>query len=124
MKDTIAVDLDGTLAHWDPDKEYDPTKIGKPIPAMVDRVKRWVDQGKNVVIHTARVSEPGAYPHIHKWLREQGLPALPITNKKLPEVGEFWDDRAIAVERNTGKVLGGTSQHDQSWEDEARGAVQ
>lgn len=120
MKDTIAVDLDGTLAHWESGEDYDPAKIGKPIKPMLDRVKKWVSEGKNVVIHTARAGESGSFPHIHKWLRDNGLPELQITNKKLKEVGEFWDDRAVAVERNTGKVLGGKTKHDTSWEDEAR----
>jgi hypothetical protein len=35
---------------------------------------------------------------------------------------EFWDDRAVAVERNTGRVLGGNDM-EMSWEDEARKAM-
>jgi hypothetical protein len=122
-KDTIAVDLDGTLAHWDPKDEYDPTKIGKPIKPMVERVKRWIAQGHKVIIFTARAGESGSFPHIHAWLRAQGIPDLQVTNKKGKEIGEIWDDRAIAVERNTGKVLGGHTRHDQSWEDGAREAM-
>jgi hydroxymethylpyrimidine pyrophosphatase-like HAD family hydrolase len=37
-KKTIAVDLDGTLAKWTPDK-FDPAVIGAPIKPMVERVK-------------------------------------------------------------------------------------
>ncbi len=122
-KSVIMVDLDGTLAHWNPGEDYDASKIGKPIKPMLDRVKRWVSEGKEVVIHTARVGDSGAFPHIHAWLREQGLPELRITNKKLKEGEEFWDDRAVAIQRNTGKILGGHTKHDQSWEDEARGAM-
>lgn len=122
-KTVIAVDLDGTLAHWDPEEEYDPTKIGKPVPAMVERVKDWIAQGNEVVIFTARVGDSGAFPHIHAWLRKQGLPELKITNKKSREIAEIWDDRAVAVERNTGKVLGGNTQMDTSWEDSARKAM-
>ena len=114
------MDLDGCLAHWEPGETYDASKIGKPIKPMMDRVKRWLAEGKEVIIFTARVGEAGAFPHIHKWLREQGIPDLTVTNKKGREIGEIWDDRAIAVERNTGKILGGKTKHDDSWEDSAR----
>jgi len=48
----IGVDLDGTLAvHmgvWD-------GSIGPPIYPMVDRVRRWIKEGREVRIITARV---------------------------------------------------------------------
>ena len=37
------VDLDGTLAVWDATSTLD--RIGAPIPAMVDTVRRMVDNG-------------------------------------------------------------------------------
>src|SRR5262249_54544125 len=117
-KDIIAVDLDGTLAEYHGFKGEE--HIGKPIPAMLERVKRWVKEGKTVVIFTARVHGPGAFPHIQKWLRDNGLEGLRITNKKEPAMEEFWDDRAVAIKRNTGEILGGNTRHDQSWEDGAR----
>lgn len=122
-KDVIAVDLDGTLAHHDPKAQYLASQIGEPIKPMLERVKRWIEEGHEVVIFTARVGEEGAYPHIQAWLRKHGIGGLTITNKKGQDVGEFWDDRAVAVERNTGKVLGGRTEHDDSWEDEARKAM-
>ena len=36
----IGVDLDGTLAEWDGWKGHE--HIGPPIPAMLERVKRWI----------------------------------------------------------------------------------
>ncbi len=50
--DTIAVDLDGTLAHYDEFRGKD--HIGKPIPKMMERVKKWLDEGQKIVIFTAR----------------------------------------------------------------------
>jgi hypothetical protein len=117
------MDLDGTLAQHDDAAEYDPANIGEPVPGMVDKVKGFLDRGDKVTIFTARVHEPGAYPHIKKWLRDQGLPDLPITNKKLPEFTHFHDDKGVAYEKNTGKVLGGDDGA-QSWEEEARKAVE
>lgn len=52
----IGVDLDGTLAHYDGWKGAD--HIGEPVPAMVERVKRWLAEGKTVKIMTARVYCP------------------------------------------------------------------
>ena len=39
MEPWIGVDLDGTLAQYD---KYDGTNIGKPIPLMLMRFKRWL----------------------------------------------------------------------------------
>lgn len=50
----IGVDLDGTLAHYDGWKGAD--HIGAPVPAMVERVKAWLANGREVRIFTARIS--------------------------------------------------------------------
>ena len=98
----IGVDLDGTLAHYDEWKGE--TKIGKPIPAMVKRIKRWIKQGKRVKVFTARADSKKSIEAIKKWLRDCSLPALEVTNIKDPLMIELWDDRAVTVKRNTGKV--------------------
>ena len=49
----IGIDLDGTLAEYDGWKGVE--HIGKPIPSMVERVKAWIIEGKDVRIFTARV---------------------------------------------------------------------
>jgi hypothetical protein len=97
----IAVDLDGTLAEHT-DAPFDPEHVGEPIPAMVARVKRWIAEGKQVIIFTARASEPRHIPPIRRWLKEQGLGGLKVTNRKTPDIVQLWDDRAVRVERNTG----------------------
>ena len=97
----IAVDLDGTLAYYDEWKGHE--HIGKPIPKMMNRVKRWIDNGRKVVIFTARANDgKKAIEPIKRWLKNHGLPDLEITNVKTPEITEFWDDRAIHVKINTG----------------------
>jgi len=102
--DTIAVDLDGTLAYYDEFRGKD--HIGKPIPKMMDRVMKWLDEGKKVVIFTARAhgGELWISP-IKKWLKDNGLPDLEVTNVKTPMMTEFWDDRAIQVKPNTGEPV-------------------
>lgn len=99
----IGVDLDGTLAKQTPEK-YKPEKIGKPIPKMVARIRRWVGRGKKVKIFTARADDERAVNAIKAWLKKNELPDLEITNLKSPDMIEFWDDRAVAVKRDTGEV--------------------
>lgn len=100
----IGVDLDGTLAHSEPGV-WDPSQIGEPIPAMMERVKGWLAEGKTVKLFTARAAEPKWIPRIQSWLKMHGLPELEITNVKDPGMKELWDDRARTVERNTGRDL-------------------
>lgn len=98
-----AVDLDGTLAVWNKTSTLD--RIGAPIPAMVDMVQRMVDNGIRVKIFTARACDPAQIPKIRTWMNQNGLPDLEITNVKDYYMERLYDDRAIRVERNTGKIL-------------------
>ncbi len=98
----IGVDLDKTLAHFD-GKTY--PGIGAPLKPMVDRVKGWISAGKTVKIFTARTGTKGQAAIIHKWLAEQGLPELEITNVKDHACEALYDDKARQVEANTGKLL-------------------
>ena len=105
------MDLDGTLAHYDGWKSVD--HIGEPIPLMVDRVKRWLREGKRVKIFTARVDGHGeivggkkidAYTPIEGWCLKHIGHALEITNIKDRGMIELWDDRCVHVVTNTGRV--------------------
>jgi len=49
----IGVDLDGCLARYEGWKGIE--HIGEPVPAMLDRVHAWIDEGKIVKIFTARI---------------------------------------------------------------------
>jgi GH24 family phage-related lysozyme (muramidase) len=101
-RETIAVDLDATLAHYSHWKG--PTKIGKPVPKMVERIHKWIKDGKKVIIFTARANDKRSIQAIKKWLKENNLPALKITNIKTPDITEIWDDRAVPIEKNTGMI--------------------
>jgi hypothetical protein len=94
------VDLDGTLAEYDGSIDH----IGKPISAMMNRVRDWLIQGKVIKIFTARANTPEQIPMIMAWLKEQGLPEFEITATKDLNMVELWDDRCVHVETNTGKV--------------------
>jgi hypothetical protein len=97
------VDLDGTLAVWDANSTL--SRIGAPIPSMVDMVLRMVDNGIRVKIFTARACDPAQIPKIQAWMNQHGLPGLEITNVKDYYMERLYDDRAIRVERNTGRIL-------------------
>ncbi len=105
----IGVDLDGTLAHYDGWKGVD--HIGEPVPAMLQRVRDWIEAGQEVRIFTARVAgQPkeaeNAREYINAWLWHHGLIAhgepIPVTNVKDFQMLALWDDRAVQVEINTG----------------------
>lgn len=105
-KEWIGVDLDGTLAKYTVFKGAD--HIGEPVPKMVERVKRWLSNGKKVKIFTARVNpkQEGyakSVTAIKKWCKEHIGKELEITYKKDQYMIELWDDRAVRVKKNTGQ---------------------
>ncbi|MCK5695737.1 MAG: hypothetical protein KAH62_03905 [Desulfobacula sp.] len=97
------VDLDGTLAYYDRMSSYD--EVGEPVPAMLVLVKKMINNGIRVKIFTARVQDPEQLPIIRKWLKDNGLPELEITNIKDYNMRMLYDDRCIQVERNTGRLI-------------------
>ena len=101
----IGVDLDGTLAHYD--RWRGPEHIGKPIEAMVLRVRRWLAEGQPVKIFTARVADgdPEMIKRIQEWCELHIGIALPVTNVKDYGMIALWDDRAVQVILNTGKPV-------------------
>lgn len=102
-KGWIGVDLDGTLAIYD--GWQGPLYIGAPIPAMVERVKRWLAEGREVRVFTARAYDLVALEVIQEWCRNHIGIELEVTCEKDPDMIELWDDRVVAVERNTGRAL-------------------
>lgn len=107
MGNWIGVDLDGTLARHDGKPD---SPIGKPLPKMLRRVRQWLDDGLEVRIFTARADSALERVKISRWLEDNGLPALAITNKKDWQMQELWDDRAIRVEHNEGEPCPGCAK--------------
>jgi hypothetical protein len=105
---SIAVDLDGTLMHnnGEPINHFGPL-----VPAMEARVRQWIAEGQEVLIFTARVHQSGFDPEIIKkiedWTEQTFGKRLRVTGIKECGIQQIWDDRAVAVERNTGRILGG-----------------
>lgn len=100
MRNWIGVDLDGTLAHFEPGQDL--REIGAPIPVMVERVKRWLSQGYEVRIFTARAADPIQVRRIERWSDEHIGQRLMVTNIKDFGMVEVWDDRAVGVIPNSG----------------------
>ncbi|WP_244154254.1 hypothetical protein [Desulfospira joergensenii] len=104
----IGVDLDGTLAVYDNSSSLD--TVGEPVPAMVALVRKMINNGIRVKIFTARAVDPEQLPIIRKWLKTHQLPELEITNIKDYHMLKLYDDRAVQVEKNTGRLITDTGQ--------------
>lgn len=96
----IGVDLDATLAYYE--GWQGPGHIGDPIPKMEARVRKWIAEGWEVRIVTARATDPNQIPTIEQWLRTHNFPALQVTNQKDYGMVQLWDDRCVQVIPNTG----------------------
>ena len=108
MSEWIGVDFDGTLAEYHgPGNAF----IARPVTPMVERVKKWLEEGKEIRIITARVSskvEPYARNiallFIGAFCKKYIGRMLEVTAEKDYEMLELWDDRAVSVETNTGRI--------------------
>lgn len=113
MSGWIGVDFDGTLAEYD-GVWVGPESMGKPIAPMVARVKRWLEDGLDVRIFTARVWSAPDLPrsedsieaerHIRAWCRDHLGQELPVTCTKDYGMYALWDDRCVEVKTNTGQT--------------------
>ena len=111
--DYAAVDLDGTLAEKS-GKDFDPKQIGQPLEkhpdAIIHNVRKWIKEGKDVRILTARVANlkgqelADTEKLIQDWTEQHLGKRLPVTSVKDPSMEVLYDDRAKEVETNTGKV--------------------
>jgi hypothetical protein len=91
---------------------------------MLERVKKWVAEGKDVRIFTARVQRAtfssdrdsqydpdgregttAVEESIRQWCEKHVGRALPITCCKDYGMIELWDDRCIQVIPNTGRTI-------------------
>lgn len=124
----IGFDLDGTLAKYDGWKGIE--HIGDPVDTMVIIAKLLHRIGKKIKVLTARVAprddgEGGdkAKKYVEAWCRKN-LGFVPeITYEKDASMAALFDDRAVAVEQNTGKVLGGWPDFLPKASDNAKKAV-
>lgn len=111
----IGVDLDGTLAVYN---GWNGGVIGEPIKPMLERVKNWLAEGREVRIMTARVGPQGPKAivsveamreDVEDWCEKHIGTRLQVTNEKDYAMLELWDDRCVQVVKNTGELT--TLQH-------------
>lgn len=124
----VGFDLDGTLAKYDGWKGIE--HIGEPVERMVliAKLLHWL--GKKIKIMTARVAprtgkddSEKARGYVEKWC-EKNLGFVPdITYVKDASMVALFDDRAVAVQPNTGKVLGGWPDALPKASDKAKNAI-
>lgn len=111
-KQTVAIDLDGTLAQYDGWKGVD--VIGAPRPGALEFVTRLVAHGFDVVVYTARVQdrkgENGHEPEdvvylVHQWLGINGFPVEVRVHGSIgkPMAVAYVDDRSVKVPTNPGE---------------------
>lgn len=101
MSGWIGVDLDGTLAEYGGWKG--PDHIGEPIAGMAFRVRKWLAEGREVRIFTARACVPEQVASVEAWSLKHFGVTLPVTCVKDFGMVELWDDRAVRVKANEGE---------------------
>lgn len=110
------VDLDSTLAIYVSGQF---PEIGEPVPAILTIVKRLLEEGRDVRIMTARVGN--LFKHdvskaefddacvqltlVEQWCQKHLGRVLPVTAVKDYDMDFLLDDRAVTVEKNTGRIL-------------------
>lgn len=100
-------DLDGTLATYNSQQW---PKLGEPIKPMVDLVKSYLKRGLPVRIVTARAGDWSQRQAIQLWCLAHIGKVLPITNAKDYQMILLYDDRAVQVEKNTGRIIGAPNE--------------
>lgn len=108
----IGVDFDGTLTKTMNWTGLNDGRIGENIEPMVERVRAWLAEGREVRIVTARVArgfDPGQmhWLAVSQWSVKTFGQQLEVTAEKDPLMEELWDDRAIQLIPNTGVAVYG-----------------
>jgi len=115
----IGVDLDGVLVIDEGWKGA--SHFGAPIVRMIERVKKWLDNGQRVKIFTARAnplvdtleeSYDERMYHLQRWIVLVFKREIEITYEKDLYMIELWDDRCVQVELNTGRRVDGEDYED------------
>lgn len=99
-KGAIACDFDKTIAFHVDGQE----KLGNPIPKMLRRIKAHLAAGDNVEIFSARADNPRTVRELGDWTEKHLGVRLPAGNVKKPYYYRFYDDKAVEVEPNTGRL--------------------
>jgi hypothetical protein len=100
----IGVDLNGTLV-----RKYNGAKgklhIGPLVPRMAMRVREWLTLGIEVRIVTALSAEEGGREAVEEWSLLKFGVRLRATDRIDSNMLEYWNDRCVQVERDTGRPI-------------------
>ena len=99
----VGFDFDRTIAHYE---HFIQGVLGEPIPPMIDLMKKYLSDGYEVRIVTARYDNgEEEIRAIKDWCKRYVGQELRVTNCKDFEMLVLYDDRAIQVEPNTGRII-------------------
>ena len=107
----LAIDLDGTLAFYEKWQRWN--HIGEPIPAMVDKIKKYMKDNPDIEVRifTARVCDLERRSDIIELIQDYTEAhlgkRLMVTNEKDYGMIDLWDDRCRRVIANTGEFCCG-----------------
>ena len=111
----VGTDLDGTLAEYTEYKGWQ--HIGKPIPGVLNFIKKLRAAGIPVKIFTARCSAESravdglTFEQVEKviqdWTEEHLGERLPVTAEKGCSMICFLDDSAVQIDKNKGTLTAG-----------------
>lgn len=108
MSGWVGVGFDGVLAH----RQMTGDDPGAPIRVMIERVKNWLAEGRDVRIVTSRVHPACPAKErakqkilIERWTRKYLEEVLPVTAHLEPEMIVLYDHRVVQVEKNTGRII-------------------
>jgi hypothetical protein len=117
----VGVDLDGTLAKHERNTL---SEIGEPIPSIVERVQRMINEGIEVRIFSARCVEIDGAGNplfnieqvraIEAWCAKHIGKVLKVQYWKDCGMKELWDDRAVQIIPNDGIAVIELLHHCQS----------
>lgn len=101
----LGLGLDGALSLKTPEGLKGP--IGPPVANTVQRLRDWVEhRDLKVKILTPRAATEEGALAVRQWLKENGLPELPVTHRKNLHMVEFWSAHCVQVISNTGQIVG------------------
>jgi hypothetical protein len=106
-----ATDFHQTLAQYDHETQH-PEDFDNmaPVEKMVNRVKTWLANGEKVTIFSAAANPTNDWDGriargMGDWSEKHIGVRLPVTGIKEESFDDMWDDKAVALEPNTGKRL-------------------
>lgn len=112
----VGFDLDGTLCRYTTGDSSN-FRIGEPIKPMCDLLQRYLDEGWRIKIVTARAGPHGNFngsefrriktiEAVKAWTKQMFGKELEVTCSKDYAMVALFDDLAVSVEANTGRLLG------------------